>query len=244
MLIISKDNKIIKYAKKLLDKKFSKKEKKTLVESPKIINELQGFLDIECILVSEKYQDLYINNKNKVYIISEQIVNYLSQTETTTGVFAIVNIAQKDFDNNQYLILDNIQDPTNYGAICRSAVAFGFNNIFDINSTYAYSPKVTRCSMGNNFKCNIKPFDYNSLIEYCNSNQIELICCDMNGKDIKITRPASDKFAIIIGNEGNGVSEVLKQHATQIISIPMNNNVESLNASVSAGIVMFNYKDL
>ncbi len=245
MIIESKENKLIKYAKKLQDKKFSKTEQKTLVESPKIVKELLDICKVDYLLVAEKFLREFDNfDKVKVYTISDSVIKYLSQTETSTGVFAVVKLPDKiNSIENKLLILDNIQDPTNYGSICRSAVAFGFKTIIDINCTYAYSPKVTRCSMGNNFKCNIIQMDYESLFNFCESNNIELICCDMSGKDIKNSRPTSDKFAIIIGNEGNGVSEILRNKVTQIISIPMDSNVESLNASVSAGIVMYNYKD-
>ena len=114
--------------------------------------------------------------------------------------------------------------------------------IYSINSCYAYSPKVIRCSMGNVFKLNIIDLNYDEFDKIVREEKIELVCCDMMGKVIENSRPNSNKFAIIIGSEGGGVSQNLRKMATSTISIPMQNGVESLNASVSAGIIMYYYK--
>ena len=142
MIIESKNNKIIKYAKKLQDKKFSNNENKTLVESPKIIKELilQGLVE-SVIIQYDISGEIEINDSNiQKFLISKNIAQYLSQTETSTGVFAIVRIPKiaSNIEYSRFLVLDNIQDPTNYGAICRSAVAFGYTTILDINCTYAF----------------------------------------------------------------------------------------------------------
>ena len=243
MIIVSRDNKLIKYAKKLQDRSFSSSEGKTLVESPKIIKEL---LDNRCIEVETVFttnlDDIDVVTEAKIYQISDTVAKYLAQTESTTGVFAIVKIPnKKGICKDKFVVLDNIQDPANYGAIIRSAVAFGYTQILDINCCYAYSNKVTRASMGNNFKVNITKVDIDDIVHLLESGDVDLICCDMNGNDIKNSRPSKAKFGIIIGNEGNGVSKDLRKLATKTVCIPMQNGVESLNASVSAGIIMYNY---
>ena len=242
MVIDSKDNKLVKYVKRLQDNKFANKECKTLVESPKIVAELMQAGIVDTILVSANYPRLeeVISGPSKVVQISDRISKYIAQTETSTNIFAIVNLSiSKHTIGNKILILDTIQDPNNYGAICRNAAAFGFDTILDINCCFAYSNKVTRCSMGNNFKLNIIKSSYSDVERIKKEENLQIFCCDMNGKDIKKTRPKCDKFAIIIGNEGNGVADDLVSIADETISIPMQNDVESLNASVSAGIIMY-----
>ncbi len=247
-MLESKDNKLIKLAKAVQTRKYSEQEKLAFVESPKIINELIncGFV-IKYLFVTNEAREKYSNicdRVSNVNCISNFLAKNIKDTETSTNIFALVDISNMPKTigaaNDKWLILDNIQDPNNMGAIIRSAVAFGYTNIINIDSTYIYSPKVTRCSMGYNYKVNIKSMDYNSTIAWAKSNNIELITCDMNGKNIKNSRPTSNKFAIIIGNEGNGVSNCLREAADNCVSIPMLNGVESLNASVSASIVMFN----
>ncbi len=242
MIIESKDNKLIKYAKKLQDRDFSQKEGKTLVESPKIIKELCDMGLVETVMVSV---DAKFDHKGKFdsVTISSSVAKYLSQTETTTGVFAIVTIPKYEVNFqhiDRFLILDNIQDPNNLGSIMRSAVAFGYETILCINCTYAYSSKVARCSMGNNFKCKVVKTTYDDIAKLSKEIKCDIICCDMNGISIENSRPNKDKFGIIIGNEGNGVADELRKISTMTIAIPMMGGVESLNASVSAGIIMYN----
>ncbi|MBE5735066.1 MAG: RNA methyltransferase [Clostridiales bacterium] len=245
MYISSKDNKIIKYVTKLILPKYSKIEGKTLVESPKIISELLDANMVEYILVTDRNRHNMVLSKAKcdVIDISDSVMRVLSTTETSTGIFAVVKLPQKVTEyGDKSIILDGIQDPSNLGAIIRSAVAFGYNTIFTINSCYAYSPKVIRSSMGTIFKVNMVDVSYDEVERYADINNVALICCDMNGKSIENTRPKADKFAIIIGSEGGGVSDRLRRLATTTISIPMQNGVESLNASVSAGIIMYYLK--
>ncbi len=226
--------------------KYSRLEGKTLVESPKIIAEMQSLGLCETIFIADanRFVDVVTRAQCDVYEISDSVAKHLAQTETTTGIFAIVRLPQHtDAYGEKVVILDGIQDPSNFGAICRSAAAFGYNTIVAINSCYAYSPKVVRTSMGTVFRLNIvEDMSYDDIEMYTKSHEIELICCDMTGISIENSRPKSSKFGIIIGSEGRGVSARMRSIATTTISVPMTNGVESLNASVSAGIIMFYLK--
>ena len=248
MLIESKDNKIIKYIIKLQDVKYSIIENKTLVESPKLIIDLiNNGIEIDYILISSDIKDKYLDygfDKYKIIEITPKLAKLVSNTETTTGVFAVVSIPKNKKLNSNYLVLDNLQDPSNLGAILRSAVAFNFKNVILINSCYPYSMKVSRSSMGNNFKCNLIKMQIEELFKFIKEDNIHLISCDINGNDIKNSRPTKNNFAIIIGNEGRGISKELKDASNEIIKIPMDVTVESLNASVSAGIIMYHYNNL
>ncbi len=238
-MITSRDNKLIKYCIQVKDKKFSKSEKVCLVETYKIVNELisKGLL-IRIFCVQEKHK-LFENISVPVEIISDVIAKYLSDTITTDGVFALCKIANEEKISDRMLILDNIQDPTNVGAIIRSACAFGFDQIYAIGSAYPYTPKCIRCSMGQIFNINYNICNYEDLNKLKTDNNIKFVCADMNGIELDKFDHKHEKLAIIIGNEGQGVSDNLRDSSEYFLSIPMQNGVESLNASISASIIMY-----
>lgn len=238
-MITSRDNKLIKYCIQVKDKKFSKIEKVCLVETYKIVNELvhKGLL-IKIFCVQEKHK-LFENLSVPVEIISDSIAKYLSDTITTDGVFALCKISNEEKVSKRMLILDNIQDPTNVGAIIRSACAFGFDQIYAIDSAYPYTPKCIRCSMGQIFNVNYNICNYEDLNRLKTDNNIKFVCADMNGIELDKFNHKQEKLAIIIGNEGQGVSDNLRDNSEYFLSIPMQNGVESLNASISASIIMY-----
>lgn len=240
-MITSKNNATIKYAQKLKEKKYSRLEKKCLVESVKLVRELYDNGLVDTILVDSEKLNKVSNLKNaKIETITSEIAISLSDAMTSDGVLAICNIPQKvDADFEKCIILDNIQDPSNLGAIIRSAKAFGFDTILALNCVYPYTFKGIRSSMGQIFGINYLDISYDELQSIKNYNNLEFIVADMGGKNIDGFQPTHEKIAIIIGNEGNGVSTELRELADSIISIPMKEGVESLNASVSAGIIMY-----
>ena len=195
---------------------------------------------LEVVFLDDKKFDLINKFDTRVELISSSLVGYLSDSVTSDGVFAICRIPKVDSSFSRCLVLDRIQDPTNLGAIIRSACAFGFDTIFSLNSVYPYSFKAIRSSMGQVFNVNMIDVSFEDLIEYKNKYKINFVVADMDGEDISTVNIESNKnIAVIIGNEGQGVSEELLKLSNKTVSIPMRNNVESLNASVSAGIIMF-----
>jgi TrmH family RNA methyltransferase len=125
------------------------------------------------------------------------------------------------------------------GAIIRTACAFGFDTIFTIDSVYPYSAKAIRSSMGYVFTVNFVDVDYSQLEKIKKNNNILFYAADMDGEIIDDIVVNAENVAVIIGNEGQGVSKELRLVADKTVAIPMKNNVESLNASVSASIIMY-----
>ena len=119
----------------------------------------------------------------------------------------------------------------------RTAAACNFKQIYTINCVDVYSPKVLRASMGNQFKLSITSIEYNE-IEKLFSNA-KIYAMDMNGRNIFEIDKFEQNVGFVIGNEGNGISNEIKSKIKNHLSIPMKNNVESLNASISASIVMY-----
>lgn len=240
-MITSKDNELIKLALKIKEKKHSKLKNLALVETIKIVKELYNKNIVRNILVREDKFHLVENLKGvKIDIISSKICEILSDTVTNDGLFAICEIPKNNCcDYSKCLILDGVQDPANIGAIIRSAYAFGYKTILAINSVYPYTFKCIRSSMGYVFDINYIDITCNDLLEIKKNNNITIITADMNGETISDIHKNFVNFAIVIGNEGNGVSDTLIDLSDKVVSIPMDNGVESLNASVCAGILMY-----
>ena len=241
-MITSKNNELIKTCIQIKSKKYSRERGLCFVESIKLVRELYKKGLTTHILISENKSNLaeeFLDTQ--VELISRSISEYICDSVTTDGVFAICKIPRiTEVNYSKCLILDRIQDPSNLGAIIRSACAFGFDTIFSVDSVYPFSFKSIRSSMGHVFSVNLIDTNIESLKVLKKNNSITFYVADMDGLNIsKISRNKSNSIAIIIGNEGSGVSDELIQLADQTISIPMNDGVESLNASVSAGIIMY-----
>lgn len=243
-MITSKDNKLIKYCIQVKDKKISRKENVCLVETYKIVREmLDRNLVIKIICIEPKSELFSSISSVPIEKISSNIADFLSDTKTTDGVFALCKIPKTSEKlSDRIVVLDNIQDPSNMGAIIRSACAFGYDTILSVNSVYPYSYKCIRSSMGHIFNVNFIETDYENLQKIKTKNNIKFICADMSGENLDNFHSKDEKIAVIIGNEGQGVSKEIENLSDYIISIPMKNSVESLNASVSASIIMYYLK--
>ena len=241
-MITSKSNDFIKFCLQIKDKKYSREYSKCLVESIKLVRELSQKGLVETILVVEsKFDSVKEFNCKKIEKISLVIADLLAETITTDGVFAVCKIPESSVsDYSRCLILDRIQDPSNLGAILRSACAFGFRTILAINSVYPYTGKVIRSSMGQIFNVNYCELTYENLLKVKEQQNMHFVVADMDGIDVsKFDKSSANRLGLVIGNEGAGVSKELCNAADNVISIPMTDGVESLNASVSAGILMY-----
>ena len=249
--IASQSNTKIKKISSLKYKKYRKLYGLALIEGIKIIDEaISEGVEFDYILVDRERKEKYEYLKNKLeceFLYAQSfIIKSLSSTNTNQGIIAVIKIKERELTDicGDFLILDNIQDPGNLGAILRSGVASGYNQIYCINCVDSYNDKVIRSSMGAIFKCNI----YNVKIEEIHSTLIKkrnysLILADTKGESLfkfKLTKKTD--IGIIIGNEGNGVSDKVSRLATHRITIPMKGRIESLNAAVSASIIMYNLK--
>ena len=198
-------------------------------------------MPIESIIATEDgFNKLAVAvNENLVTKVTESVFESISNEVTPQGVLAVVKkqISEK-IDNGASVFLDGVADPGNVGAIIRTAAASGYKNVYLAHgSADAYSPKSVRASMGGIFKVNIIEGEREQLIKKIKE---PIVVADMLGKNL--FEFEKGEYCLVIGNEGNGVSEQLKKIAQHIVSIPMQNGMESLNASVSAGILMYALK--
>lgn len=237
--ITSSQNEWLKSVAKLKDRKECAKRGLCLVETYKIVKEcLNKGIVTEIILTRTQYQkhgELY----QKLTVIEDNLGAKLSSTNATDGIFAIVTIPErKNVSSDKILVLDHLQDPSNLGAIIRTAYACDYETIYLLGSVYPYSAKVVRSSMGYVFDITLQEVTITDIKEQ-KEQGYACLCADMNGENVFTSKAMPKKHMLIIGNEGHGISEELRQLVDRTLSIPMANRVESLNASVSAGIMMY-----
>lgn len=232
-------NNEIKTIKKLKDKKYRKSEGLFLVEGSKLCEEvLNSNYEIKYTITSNEFK---YNDFPNVCIVSHDVIETISTTETPQDIVCVVNIPhqQERKPEGNSLILDGLQDPGNIGTLIRSAMAFGFNDIYFIDCPDIYSEKVVRGSMGGIFKINPHIISRQYLIENRAEICDELIATTLNGEQLGKNLLPSLRIGVIIGNEGNGVSAELISASTKAVTLPMTDKVESLNAGVAGSIMMY-----
>ncbi len=231
-MITSLTNSKVKVWAKLKDKKYRDETNMFLVESEHLVDEaLKKNVVVDLIsLDNTLYSD--------AVIVSEAVMKKITNQVTPPRVCAVCRKLSETLVDDNTLLLDDISDPGNLGTIIRSAVAFGFKNIvLSKTSVDVYNPKVIRSSEGMIFHVNIV---YDDLISFIESHSFLKIygTSVVGGKKIKDAN-LGGKIGIIIGNEGRGMSESLKKYCQDLLYIPMNDTCESLNAGVSASIIMY-----
>jgi TrmH family RNA methyltransferase len=137
------------------------------------------------------------------------------------------------------IVLDDLQDPGNLGTILRTADAFGISVILTEGCTDPYNPKVVRAAMGALFRTKPQSASKDTIIAQCRAAGIPLLCADLDDTSVDLRRRDLSGAAIVIGNEGNGVSQQLCDAADGRIIIPMQPHCESLNAAVAAAVCMW-----
>lgn len=234
-VIKSSKNNLIKMINKLKKKKFRNEKGMFLIETRKMIDEaIKSNANIEFIIQKENNEIIYDNP----IFIKDDLFDEISRLITPDGYMALVSKQSLNSLSDNILILDNIQDPGNMGTLIRSAEAFGYNTIISINSVDFYNEKVLRSTMGSIFRLNLIESDY----EYINTlDDYQIYLADMNGEDFREIK-SSGKKAIVIGNEGNGISDEIRMFSHKTVSIPMQGEIESLNAAVSGSILMATLK--
>lgn len=177
--------------------------------------------------------------------ISPQVCSKLSTTQTSQGVFCVCQtvkqFSQSDISySGKYIVLENIQDPANLGAICRTAEALGISGAIIEAGCDIYNPKAQRAAMGSLLRLPVINTD--NLLETLtilktHGMKIYATTPDSTAKDITCA-DLNPGLAVVIGNEGNGVSQNVLE-LCQPLTIPMHGNAQSLNASMAAAIVMW-----
>ncbi len=187
--------------------------------------------------------EIYTTNPNiKGTKITKSLMDDLSQTETTYDCLALCRKTENKISSDRVLVLEDIQDPTNVGALLRSALAFSFNHVILSNKCAdIYNDKTIRASGGALFDLYIERKDiYEEIINLKKSNYIVYGADAHQGKN-KIDKKS--KSILILGNEGIGLTKTIKNLIDQYINIDTS-GVESLNVSVAGSILMYEWSIL
>ena len=173
--------------------------------------------------------------------VSPDVMKALSETETPQGILAVLELTELPIPNNPNFILipDQIRDPGNLGTLIRTAAAAGVQAVLlPPDTTDAFAPKVLRSGMGSHFRLPIVSKNWDEIRQFCESANHQIYLADMDGQSCWET-DLRQPLALIIGSEAEGASESARGLAKGKISIPMNNEVESLNAGVAGSVLMF-----
>ena len=242
--ITAVNNNLVKETVKLQQRKYRDKENKFLLEGYKSIEEAyQAGIEIENVFVLKEHAQRYSFIKDKVILTNEAVLKKISTTETPPDAVAIG--VQRHYDLTKLkglrkvVLLENIRDLGNLGTIFRTSVAFGADAVVLYGECAdIYNPKCVRASVGNLWKI---PFvnitEFGQLEQFFgNFNRIATLPrAQKMLKDFSVQLP----LLVMFGSEADGLSDELINFATDEVKIEMNDNVESLNLSVSCAVVLY-----
>lgn len=237
MLITSTNNDLIKQFKKLHQSKYRKQSNQYMIEGRHLVLEAFKSGSLDTLLITE---DEYFSLDVDTVTVSLEVMKYLSHLDCPSTIAGICHFRNSEPINGNVLLLDNIQDPGNLGAIIRNALAFNINTIvLSSDCVDLYNEKVLRAAQGMNNYLNIITADLLDTINYLKNNQYHLLATNVEyGQDLKninVTQP----YAVVLGNEGNGVKPEFQDLCDDLLYININEKCESLNVSVATGIILY-----
>ncbi len=237
MIYSSISNSKIKELKKLNQKKYRDESNLFLVEGEHLILEAYKTGYLKELILEENLDFLLDIETNYA---SKEVMKYLSELDTPSKMIGICEKKVSQISGDHILILDEVQDPGNIGTIIRSAVAFNVDTIIlGGGCADIYSSKVIRASQGMIFKVNIVSGNIKDEIKKLKNDNYKIIGTKVSkANELKnVSKPK--KFAIIMGNEGNGVKQEYLDLCDEYIYIKMNENCESLNVAVATSIILY-----
>ena len=237
MIYTSIENEHIKEIKKLNNKKYRDLNGKFIIEGKHLVEEAIKNNLVEEILLLEGNNEKYDVKTNYV---NGKVMKYITELDNPYKKIVICNNKNDKIQGNHILILDDIQDPGNLGTIIRSAVAFNIDTIIlSKTGVDLYNSKVLRSTQGMIFNINIVVSDIKEEILKLKNDNYKILTTNVEGGKLVKSIEKNQKFAIIIGNEGKGVSKEIKELSDEYIYIEMNKKCESLNAAVATSIILY-----
>ena len=247
--IRSKDNKIWKRCEQLTMRKYRDRSGLYLIEGENLLDEaIRNHVRIETVLVREDCQKaLPPEAADKVFLLDARLFDKLAQTVTSQGILAVVakaEVRKEDFiglPGSNFIVLDRLQDPGNIGTILRTADAAGYRLAILMKGTAdVYAPKVVRAATGSLFRMPVVSVaSTEELVEFTRAAGKKLTATCLDAQRCYYDEDLTHDIALVIGNEGSGVAPALIESSELRIKIPMQGNIESLNAAVAAGVLMY-----
>ena len=245
--MISKN--LIKLIKSLEQKKYRKREKLFVAEGPKVVGDLMALMAPQRIIAtSEWYKEKKISED--VVVTEDEIrkVSFLQHPQDVLALFELPEMEElpvEQLRDHLTLALDDIQDPGNLGTIIRLADWFGIEHIIcNLGTADAYSPKVVQATMGSIARVKLH---YTNLAEYLEQLQdaVPVYGTFLDGNNLYAEK-LSPSGIIIMGNEGNGISEQVERYVTKRLLIPSypaeRPTAESLNVAIATAITCAEFR--
>lgn len=237
MIILSRQNPLVKELASLKEKKGRRRTGTFLVEGHKMVREaIACGMDVVRLILREDYAGETYGLP--AVRLGRDAFAAVCDEKTPQGIAAEVAIPLRSVQPPQgrCLLLDGLQDPANVGAIIRTAVAAGYEDIYLAGCADPFSPKSVRASMSGVFFARIMQGTQEEILSAIAG--MSVIAADMGGEDV-FSYVAPEKFCLAVGSEGSGLSALVRGRADVTVCIPMDARTESLNAAVSAGILMY-----
>ena len=249
--IESAQNRIIKEVKGLKLKKNRDKGNVFVAEGLRFVSEIPLGWDVEYFLASDSFCneesiESYCD-RAQTYITSDELFALVSDTQTPQGILAVCQKQKEDIRElfelkiPFFILAEELNDPGNLGTIIRTADACGADGILlSKGSVDLYNPKVLRSTMGAVFHVPIiQGVELSEVIADMKKQEIAVYAAHLDGAEYPYALPLKDGCAFLIGNEARGLQEETARMCTKLIKIPMPGQAESLNASVAAGVLMY-----
>ena len=237
MIILSRQNPLVKELASLKEKKGRRRTGTFLVEGHKMVREaVTSGMDVVRLILREDYAGETYGLP--AVRLGRDAFAAVCDEKTPQGIAAEVAIPLRSVQPPQgrCLLLDGLQDPANVGAIIRTAVAAGYEDVYLAGCADPFSPKSVRASMSGVFFARIMQGTQEEILSAIAG--MPVIAADMDGEDV-FSYVAPEKFCLAVGSEGSGLSALVRSRADVTVRIPMDARTESLNAAVSAGILMY-----
>ncbi|MDE6758827.1 MAG: RNA methyltransferase [Clostridia bacterium] len=242
--ITSIKNPKIQFVRKLRDKSFRKEQGEFAVEGENIVKDMPSSIDVENIFVlkNKLVEFEYILKRypqDKIITVDDKVMKALSETVTPSGILAVVKSPAASSDNiGNAVVLDGISDPGNFGTIIRTCVACGIKDIIAIDCVDHTCGKVVRSSMGGIFRVNVIECNREDALRLVDGHS--LYALDMGGESIYGLPKPKEPYALAVGSESKGLSAELR-NKSKIVALPMNGDIESLNAAVSLSVALYSF---
>jgi TrmH family RNA methyltransferase len=247
--ISSVNNQYVKDLLSLKDKNTRNELKLFLVEGYHLVEEALKHHLLDSVLSTDKEVLNNIDIANK-YLVSDAVIKKLSTTKTPQNIIGVVkNNINTSFDtllskrDLKLIILDNVNDPGNLGTIIRTAAALGIDAVISsVETVDYYNDKVLRATQGAIFKIPLFKMNLKEVLLLLKDNNITVYGTHLESSISVKEVDKKDKLAVVVGNEAQGVSKEVLDLCDKNIILPMNNDVESLNVSIAAALLMWELK--
>ncbi len=251
--ITSAENPKIKFYKKLSENKRCRRESGLFtLEGARLVSDAAAEgAPIQAVFATRTYFDKYGETSPfpadaEMYLIPDELGKKISSTDNAQGIFAVCRTLDKlsvsDIIKNggRYILLHNIQDPGNLGTMIRTADALGMDGVFLAECCELYNPKTVRSTMGSLFRVSISETAFGEVFPQFGQNGVPTFAAVVDGDAVSLTDcDLSGGGAVLIGNEGNGLPREISDMCDVKLTIKMSGNVNSLNAAMAAGIIMW-----